>query len=291
MLLRSSILFCTLIPLTFGDTLYLRSGATIQGNYAGGDTRQVKFLVGDRVETYRIGEVQRVEFGGGTDNPPADNAAVSTPPPPPRYRDEGTRQADSRPPDSRPPDSRPAERFDRATPPPPEGAYPAVEIPAGTNLVVRMIDSVDSERDSVGKTFRASIDEPVVVNGQTVIPRGADVVAKLVNQAESGKFQGRTSLTLDLMQIQINGRMVDITTSEVTQASGSRGNRTAKTVGGGAAVGAILGGIFGGGKGAAIGAASGGALGAGAEVATKGQKVKIPSETRLSFLLQQPLRP
>lgn len=276
MLLRGSILVCALVSLSYGDTLYLRSGATIQGNYAGGDTRQVKFVVGDHIETYQIGEVQRVEFGGvSSNNSPGDT--VSTPPPPaPRYREEG---------------SRPPERFERPAPPPPEGAYPAVEIPAGTNLVVRMVDNVDSERDSVGKTFRASIDEPVVVNGQTVIPRGADVVAKLVNQEESGKFQGRSALTLDLMQIQINGRMVDITTSEVTQASGSRTNRTAKTVGGGAALGAILGGIFGGGKGAAIGAASGGALGAGAEIATKGQRVKIPSETRLSFLLQQPLRP
>lgn len=274
MLLRGSLLLCTLVSVSYGDTLYLRSGATIQGNYAGGDTRQVKFVVGDHIETYQIGEVQRVEFGGLSNNSPADS--VSTPPPPPpRYRDEG---------------SRPPERFER-TAPPPEGAYPAIEIPAGTNLVVRMIDNVDSERDSVGKTFRASIDEPVVVNGQTAIPRGADVVAKLVNQQESGKFQGRAALTLDLMQIQINGRMVDIATSEVTQASGSRTNRTAMNVGGGVVLGAILGGVFGGGKGAAIGAVSGGALGAGAEVATKGQRVKIPSETRLSFLLQQPLRP
>ena len=272
MFLRLAALASALLTAGFADTLYLRSGATVQGSYAGGDTRQVKIVVGDHVETYPIEEVNRLEFGAGAAARSGDavqSGAVSSSTPPPRYQDQGM-------------------RADRATPP--QDTNAALDVPAGTNLVVRMIDNVDSERDNVGKTFRASIDEPVVVNGQTVIPRGADVVAKLVNQRESGKFSGTTSLTLDLMQIQVNGRMVDIATSEVTQASGSRGSRTAKTVGGGAAVGAILGGIFGGGKGAAIGAASGGALGAGAEVMTKGQRVKIPSETRLSFLLQQPLR-
>ena len=98
------------------------------------------------------------------------------------------------------------------------------------------------------------------------------------------------TLTLDLMQIMINGRMVDVTTSEVTQSSNSRGSRTAKTVGGGAVLGAILGGIVGGGRGAAIGATSGAAVGGGAQVMTRGQRVKIPSETRLSFTLQNPIR-
>ncbi len=256
---RATALACALATFSFADTLYLRSGATVQGNFAGGDTRQVKILVGDHIETYQIEEVQRFEFG-------LQNRSASSAP---RYdRDERN----------------------SAPPPPASENYNGTEIPSGTNLIVRMIDNVDSERDQVGKTFRASIDEPVMANGQIVIPRGAEVVAKLVNQAESGKFQGRTSLTLDLMQIQVNGRLVDITTSEVTQASASRTNRTAATVGGGAVLGAVLGGIIGGGRGAAIGATSGGALGAGAQVATKGQKVKIPSETRLSFLLQQPLR-
>ena len=283
MFLRLTAFSCGFLGLACADTLYLRSGATVQGNYAGGDTRQIKIVVGDHVETYRLGEVLRMEFSGNGEASSGNYAPPpASTPPPPRYQ-----QQDQPPTQYQQPDR----RFERSTPPPQESySSNGMEVPSGTNLVVRMIDSVDSERDSIGKTFRASIDEPVVVNGQTLIPRGADVVAKLVNQRESGKFTGTTSLTLDLMQIQVNGRMVDINTSEVTQASNSRGSRTAKTVGGGAAVGAILGGIFGGGKGAAIGAASGGALGAGAEVATKGQKVKIPSETRLSFLLQQPLR-
>jgi hypothetical protein len=260
---RIAALGCAFLTMGFADTLYLRSGTTIQGNYAGGDTRNVKILVGNHVETYPIEDIARLEFGGA---PAAQTQAA--PAPAPRYTEDRS-FANQRPAAS---------------------TYTVgVDVPSGTNLVVRMIDNVDSERDSLGQTYRASIDEPIVVNGQTVIPRGADVMVKLIADTQSGKFSGRTALTLDIMQVQVNGRMVDVTTSEVTQASGSRTSRTAKTVGGGAVAGAVLGGIFGGGKGAAIGAASGGALGAGAEVMTKGQKVKIPSETRLSFLLQQPL--
>lgn len=165
-----------------------------------------------------------------------------------------------------------------------------VQIPTGTAIVVRMIDSVDSERTRVGQTFRASVDEPVLVDGQTVIPRGADAVIKLVEDQQSGKFEGRTVLTLVLHQVMVNGRLVDSTTADVSQASGSRGARTAKVVGGTTALGAIIGALAGGGRGAAIGAASGAAVGGGAQVITKGQTVKIPSETRLTFTLQQPIQ-
>ena len=157
--------------------------------------------------------------------------------------------------------------------------------------MIRMIDDVDSERDSVGQTFRASVDEPVVVGESTVIPRGADVVAKLVADKEAGRLSGRTELTLDLVSVAIDGRPVDILTHEVTQASESRTGRTAKVVGGTAALGAVIGAIAGGGKGAAIGAVSGAAAGGAVQVLTKGQRVRIPSETRLSFTLQQPLQP
>lgn len=166
----------------------------------------------------------------------------------------------------------------------------SILLPAGTHLVIRMIDGVDSERNSVGQKFAASLDEPVVINGQTVIPRGVDVVVKLVDAKESGKFAGLTTLTLDLMSLKVNGRMMDVNTETVTEASSSRGKRTAKVVGGTAALGTIIGAIAGGGKGAAIGLGSGAAVGAGAEILTKGQRVKVPSESRLSFVLESAVR-
>lgn len=273
------------LTFAYADTLTLKSGATVQGNYAGGDTRHVKIVVGDHVETYALDEVSRLEFGSGPSrsysSSPSPAASAAPPRSEPRYSEAPPRYSEAPP------------RYAETPPPPPPNTssnYGGGEVPSGTVLVVRMIDGVDSDRDGPGKTFRASIDEPVVVNGQTLIPRGADVVAKLVDERQSGKFEGRAVLTLDLMQIAINGRMVDVTTSEVSQSSNSRGNRTAKTVGGGAVLGAILGGIVGGGRGAAIGATSGAAVGGGAQVLTHGQRVKIPSETRLSFTLQNPIR-
>ena len=163
------------------------------------------------------------------------------------------------------------------------------ELPSGTKIHVRMIDSVDSQRARLGETFRASLDEPVMVGSQEVIPRGADVLTKLVTDQRSGSLTGQTVLTLAISTITVNGRPVDVTSTDVRTASASRGARTGAAVGGGAALGAIIGAIAGGGKGAAIGAASGGALGAGAEVVTGGQKVRIPSETRLTFRLQSPV--
>jgi hypothetical protein len=134
------------------------------------------------------------------------------------------------------------------------------------------------------------MDQPVILNGDTVIPRGADVVVKLVDAKQSGKLTGRAELTLDLMSVKVDGKAVDINTQSVSRESDSRGQRTAKVAGGAAAVGAVIGAIAGGGKGAVIGAGAGGAAGAGAEEVTKGQRVKVPSETRLTFVLDTAVR-
>jgi hypothetical protein len=164
-----------------------------------------------------------------------------------------------------------------------------VELAAGANFVVRMIDAVDSQKASSGQSFAATMAEPIVVNGQTVVPRGADVVVKLVEAKQSGTFTGKTELTLSLASVKVNGRSVDINTQNITRESESRGAKTATTAGGGAVVGAVIGAIAGGGKGAAVGAAAGGAAGAGVQVVTKGERIKIPSETRLTFVLDAPV--
>jgi hypothetical protein len=174
-------------------------------------------------------------------------------------------------------------------PPAPQPAAP-VELPAGTRITVRMIDSVDSRVARVGDTFRASVDEPVSVNGTIVIPRNADVVAKLEEDDQSGRLTGRTTLKLVLSSVRVNDRSIDITTSDVVRESGSRGAKTAAAAGGGAVLGAIIGAVAGGGKGAAIGAGSGAAVGTGAEAVSKGERVKVPSETRLDFTLSYAVR-
>jgi hypothetical protein len=116
------------------------------------------------------------------------------------------------------------------------------------------------------------------------------VVIKLVDAQQSGKLTGRAGPTLNLAAVKVNGRMVDVNTRTVSRESSSRGKRTAEVAGGTAALGAIIGAIAGGGKGAVVGAAAGGAAGTGAEVVTSGQRVKIPSETRLTFVLDTPVR-
>ena len=262
MLLRFSTVALAFVTISSADVVTLRSGRTVEGQYLGGDSRSIRIASGDRVETFDIDEVSNLQFSLGQQN--------------------SSRSSDSRPPETRvlrPDRERDYSRQAQS----PQGT----ELPSGTSIVIRMIDDVDSERDRLGQTFRASVDEPVTLNGQVVIPRGADVIAKLVDDKQSGKFEGRTILTLDLMQVQVNGRMVDINTEDVSQSSSSRGAKTAKVVGGTAALGAIIGAIAGGGRGAAIGAASGAAVGGGVQVLTKGQRVRIPSETRLTFTLQQ----
>ena len=167
----------------------------------------------------------------------------------------------------------------------PSAAPAQIMLPEGTNFVVRMIDAVDSDKVTVGQNYSAALDEPVAIDGQTAIPRGADVVVKLVEAKNSGKFTGRAELTLALWTVKVNGKEVDVNTQTITRQSDSRGQRTGTMAAGGAIVGAVIGGIAGGGKGAAIGAGAGGAAGAGAEAATKGPRVKIPAETRLTFVL------
>jgi hypothetical protein len=265
---------------SYADTLTLRDGRTVRGSFLGGDARTVRVAVGDRVETYSIGDIINISFDGGA---PVSNAAPAEPPPR-VFRPEPRSETRSEPSD--PPRLVRKDRDDTPASPPAQQM-----IANGTVLTIRMVDSVDSERDTVGKTFRASLDEPVMdVNGNTMVPRGADVVVKLVDDQQSGKIEGRTVLTLDLVSLNINGRDVEIDTTSISEKSDSRGARSGKVIGGTAALGAIIGAIAGGGKGAAIGAGAGAGVGTAAQVATKGQRVRIPSETRLTFTLQQPVR-
>jgi hypothetical protein len=266
----------------FGDTVKMKDGRTVNGTYLGGSARQVRVEVGDRIETLDVSDIDRIEFG----------AMPAPPPPPPRpstFNDRPPQASNDRPQLTRP------EPPPAPTPPPaPAAAQQAstgsMSLPAGTQLVIRMIDAVDSETARQGQTYKASIDQPVVIDNQVAIPRGADVVVKLVDSKESGTFTGRAELALNVQSVRINDRMVEVNTQTVARESDSQGGQTAKRAGVGAVLGAGLGAVFGGGKGAATGAAVGGAAGAGTQVVTKGRTVRIPSETRLTFVLDTPVR-
>lgn len=177
-----------------------------------------------------------------------------------------------------------------ATPAAPAEPEPIeVEVPAGTSVVIRMIDGVDSEVNRTGEVFRASLDEPLMVRDEVVVPSGSDVFVKLVDSKSAGRIAGRSELRLELVRLQYQGKSYQLASTTYEQVGSSRGKRSAATIGGGAAVGAVIGAIAGGGKGAAIGAAVGGAGGTAVQVLTKGQQIKVPSETRLEFRLEAPL--
>jgi hypothetical protein len=257
------------------DTLVLRNGNRVDGSFLGGDNRSIRFASGSQVSTYNLNDITSVSFNNSAADA-APPAPVSAPPPPAAPAPQPQQAQDYPPPSD-----------DNA---PPAAANTAgMQVASGSEITVRLIDPVNSDTDRLGQTYRASIDSPVVVNGQTVIARGADAVATLVDAQKSGRIQGRTVMTLDLKSITVNGRSYDIATAGVPQASSSRTARSAKVIGGTAALGAIIGAIAGGGKGAAIGSVAGAGAGTAAEVATSGQKVNIPSETRLTFTLKNPL--
>jgi len=170
----------------------------------------------------------------------------------------------------------------------PEPAKPLV-VPAGTVLTVRLGQTVGSKISSPGQTFSATLASPVVVDGKTAIPSGAAASGTVVDAKPLGRFKGGASLQLRLTSIAIGGAEQSISTSSVVRVEKGKGKRTAVLAGGGAGLGALIGGLAGGGKGAAIGALAGGGAGAGGAAFTGNKDIVLPAESALSFKLEQPL--
>ena len=170
------------------------------------------------------------------------------------------------------------------------GESGARELASGTEISIRLVDSIDSERDKAGDEFRATLEDPITIGNDVVVPKGTDARVRLTEDKASGKFTGKAELTIQLLSLVVNGKTVPVATTSVTEYSKSQTGSTAKKAAAVGAVGAIIGAIAGGGKGAAIGAGAGAAAGAGSGVFMKGQRVKIPSETVLTFTTQEPVR-
>ncbi len=168
-------------------------------------------------------------------------------------------------------------------PPPPPPPPQKITIPAGTQLSIRLNDPLDSETNRVGDTFHASLSSPIVIDGETVIASGADVVGRVANVQSAGRFAGQSLLTLELTSLSMNGKTYNVQTNQWSRQGKGEGKNTATKVGIGTAAGAILGGIIGGGRGAAIGAASGAGAGTGVSAAKKGEQIKLGPEAVLNF--------
>ena len=245
------------------DTLELKDGRILKGKYLGGTQAVLRFELNGEVQTFSTTEIVALTFTG--------NPGHSAPAPAPA--------------------AAPAETPAMA---PTAGVASSlsggnVTIPAGQSLLVRMIDSVDSSKNHVGDVFHASLETDLNVSNSIVARKGTDVYGRLANAQEAGHVSGSAELQLELTRIVIDGKDYPIVSSDYSLRGKGRGSDTAKKVGGGAVAGAIIGAIAGGGKGAAIGAGVGSAAGAGVQVFTRGQQVKVPSETLLEFRLQQPV--
>jgi hypothetical protein len=236
----------------WGDTLILRDGKAVQGTYVGGTARYVHFAAasGD------IMQVPIVKVMSLTFSAPAAAAAAAPPP-------------------AAPSAAAPAVR---ATP-----ASPGAVIPAGTTLRIATVDAINVDAAQAGKTFRASLSDPVMSGGNVLIPRGAPVVLIAARVEQGGAMKGSDLIELKANSITVSGKQMPIVTNVVEQKSAGEGKKTARRTIAAAGLGAAIGGIAGGGEGAAIGALAGGAGGA---ILSAGKpSLKIPAATVLTFQL------
>jgi len=162
----------------------------------------------------------------------------------------------------------------------------SITIPAGASIAVRMTDALDSNTNSAGQTFHATVDSPITLNGNVVVPKGAEAIGRITEVKSSGRFRGRSEISVELTALNFDGKSVAIRTSAHQEDTPSRTTRTAKLAGGGAAVGAIFG-LIGGAP--WLGTGVGAAAGAVVEVVRGPKPVLIPTESLLLFTLQSPL--
>jgi hypothetical protein len=174
------------------------------------------------------------------------------------------------------------------TPPPPPPPKRLI-IDQGTQLTVRLVDPIDSEKNQTGDTFHATLNTALTSDGDEAIPAGTDITGHLVDVKSAGKFAGQSQVILQLDSISTGGKTYTLQTDQYKKQAASRGKNTGEKVGGGAILGGIIGALAGGGKGAAVGAAAGAGVGGGVQAATKSQQIKLPSETVLNFTLQAPV--
>jgi len=270
--LLSTFLIMPFTPIARADHLELRNGQILQGKFLGGSNLNIRFQVDGKEQIFATKDVLNIGFDEETPEAPTPapgataslSSSIATAPTAP-----------------------PADTHSGSGAPTSASTTNAITLPSGASVLVRMIDTVDSATNKVGDTFHASLESALVVGDTVVAPKGADVYGKLTQAKEAGKISGAADLTLELTGIRVNGNIVPVDSTDYDVAGKGRGKQSGERIGGGAALGAIIGGIAGGGKGAAIGAGVGAGAGTGVQLATHGDKIRVPSETLLEFKLQQ----
>ncbi len=164
-----------------------------------------------------------------------------------------------------------------------------VTVPAGTRILIRTVDPIDSSKQKTGYRFKASLETNLQVENTIVAPRGTVVYGRLAQASSAGRMSGSSQLTLELTDIVINDASYSLMTSTYEIKGKGEGKKTAGKVLGGAGLGALIGGIAGGGAGAAIGVVAGAAGGTALAASKKGEQLQIPSESLLEFRIEQPV--
>ena len=240
------------------DTLVMRDGTTHSGTFVSATSTTITFREAKTLHRYSRSKVQSLQFG---DTASSGTSTAKSP---------GAKAATSAVSSRQP-----------------------VILPAGTEIVVLTNQNIDSKTATEGQVFSADVAEPVAdESGQVVIPKGSPAEL-IIRRVSAGNVTGGSELSLDLQSVKVDSHRYIVSTQDVQQqgAAGIGANkRTAAMVGGGAALGTLIGAGAGGGKGAAVGVLAGAAAGTGAEVLTKGKAVQVPAESKLRFKLDQPLR-
>jgi hypothetical protein len=164
-----------------------------------------------------------------------------------------------------------------------------ITVPAGTRILIRTIDPIDSTKQKTGYRFSATLETNLQAEDTVIAPRGTTIYGRLANASSAGRMKGSSDLTLELTDIVINGTAYPLLTSTYEIKGKGEGGNTAKKVVGGAGLGALIGGLAGGGKGAGIGALAGAGAGTAIAASKKGEQLQIPSESLLEFRLEQPV--
>jgi len=161
-----------------------------------------------------------------------------------------------------------------------------VDLPAGTDLRVRLDQDLGSKISHAGDSFAATVADPVVINGETVIPRGSEAEGTVINAKPLGRFKGEAALAIRLERVTTRWGSYPVNTGTIARAEKGKGKRTGVMAGGGAGLGALIGGLAGGGKGALIGALAGGGAGTAGSAFTGNKQIFLPAETLLTFRLE-----
>ena len=247
----------------FADVVTLKNGTQIAGVVESGTTRDIRIRSGGRLQILPIERIESIRFE--SDTPVSNSATVAENRPTLVRAETGTAPA--------------------VAPPPALSPSPAPNpvAPVGTEFVIRTIDRIESKKADTKHEYLASVDEPLSIGGRVLAPVNTTAYLK-VTGVKNAKVKGRSTLTLQVVALMIDGRRVPVRTENVGSESGAQGKRTAIGAAGGAGVGAGIGGVAGGAAGAAIGAGAGAAAGTAAAILF-GQTVKIEPETRFTFRL------